>query len=78
MFDLMTTTGVLFGYEVTIPDRNQMQIVEFVVHSPFTDAGATLKMNVATLALVGKSVEQTLVEHVEHYELIASQRSSDG
>jgi len=78
MFDLMTTTGVLFGYEVRIPDRSQMQMVEFVIHSPFTDTGATLLMNVATLAVVGKSVEQTLVEHVEHHERIASRRSSGG
>lgn len=78
MFDLMTTTGVLFGYEVRIPDRSQMQMVEFVIHSPFTDTGATLLMNVATLAVVGKSVEQTLVEHVEHHERIVSRRASGG
>jgi len=78
MFDLMTTTGVLFGYEVRIPDRSQMQMVEFVIHSRFTDMGATLMMNVSTLAVVGKSVEQTLVEHVEHHERIVSRRASGG
>ena len=76
MFDLMTTTGVLFGYEARIPDRSQMQMIEFVIHSPFNDVRATLMINVSTLAVVGKSVEQTLVEHVEHHERIASRRSS--
>jgi hypothetical protein len=77
MFDLMTSTGVLFGYEARIPDRSKMQMVEFTVTSPFTNDAGVLMMNVATLAVLGKSVEQTLVEHVEHYERIAIRRASD-
>ena len=74
----MNSTGVLFGYEVSIPDRSKIQMVEFRVISPFTADANVVTMNVASLALVGKSVEQTLVEHVEHYEGIASRRTSEG
>lgn len=77
MFDLMTSTGVLFGYEVSIPDRSTMQMVEFTVTSPFTEDARVIMMNVASLAVVGKSVEQMLVEHVEHYERIAARRTSE-
>jgi hypothetical protein len=72
MFDLITTTGVLFTYTVNIPDRTQMQMVSFAIESPFTADASMISMNVATLAVVGKSVEQTLVEHVEHYERVAA------
>ena len=67
MFDLMTSTGVLFGYEVRIPDRSKMQMVEFTVTSPFTEDARVIMMNVASLDVVGMSVEQVPVEHVEHY-----------
>ena len=77
MFDLMTSTGVFFAYEVFIPDRSKMQIVEFTVTSPFTADASVVTMNVASLAVLGKSVEQTLVEHVEHYERIAVRRASE-
>jgi hypothetical protein len=77
MFDLMTSTGVLFGYEVRIPDRSKMQMIEFSLTSPFTNEAQIIMVNVATLAVVGKSVEQTLVEHVEHYERIAMRRASE-
>ncbi|TFC26432.1 hypothetical protein E3O53_07890 [Cryobacterium sp. TMT2-18-3] len=76
MFDLLTSSGVLFTYTVNIPDRSQMQLVDFFVDSPFTTASSPVHVNVATLALVGKSVEQILVDHVEHHEAIA-QRSSN-
>jgi hypothetical protein len=76
LFDLMTSTGVLFTYSVNIPDPTEMQIVDFRIDSPFTDSANVLSVNVAALAVVGKSVEQTLVEHVEHYERIASGRES--
>lgn len=68
MFDLITSTGVLFSYSVQIPDRAAMQMVRFTIDSPFTENASVLDANVATLALIGKSVEQMLVEHVEHYE----------
>lgn len=71
MFDLMTSTGVLFTYTASIPDTATMQMVEFAVDSPFTQNAGLIMMNVATLAVLGKSVEQTLVEHVEHYERLA-------
>ena len=45
-----------------------MQMVRFTIDSPFTENASVLDANVATLALIGKSVEQMLVEHVEHYE----------
>jgi hypothetical protein len=77
VFDLMTSTGVLFTYTVTIPDRSKMQMVDFLIESPFTDTASLLSVNVATLAVVGKSVEQTLVEHVEHYERIADPLKKD-
>jgi hypothetical protein len=75
MFDLLTTTGVFFSYEVRIPDRVHMQMVEFTINAPFTENASVLLVNVATLAVVGKSVEQTLVEHVEHHERIAARNS---
>jgi hypothetical protein len=68
MFDLMTSTGVLFNYSVRIPDRSVMQMVEFTIISPYTEGANVILANVASLAIVGKSVEQTLVEHVEFYE----------
>lgn len=71
-FDLITTTGVLFTHTVAIPDRSQMQRVEFTVASPYTTAAAVLNVNVATLAIIGKSVEQVLVENVEHYERLSA------
>lgn len=74
MFDLITTTGILFTYTVSIPDRSQMQMVEFTIESPFTTEAAVLSVNVASLAVVGKSVEQVLVEHVEHYQRLAAPR----
>lgn len=74
MFDLMTTTGVLFTYSVDIPDRTKMQMVRFAIESPYTANANILECNVASLAIVGKSVEQMLVEHVEHYERLALSR----
>ena len=71
MFDLITTTGVLFTYTVRIPDRAVMQMVEFTIDSPYTAGANVILTNVASLAVVGKSVEQTLVEHVEYYERLA-------
>ncbi|TFB91456.1 hypothetical protein [Cryobacterium sp. HLT2-28] len=68
MFDLLTTTGFLFTYSAAVPDPSQMQIVEFTINSPFTEAASVLNVNVSTLAMLGKSVEQLLVDHVEHYE----------
>jgi hypothetical protein len=77
-FDLITSTGVLFTYSVRIPDRATMQMLEFTIHSPFTDGANIVTMNVASLALIGKSVEQTLVEHVEFYEKPANRgRAAD-
>ena len=76
MFDLVTTTGVFFTYTVAIPDRTQMQMVKFTMDSPFTAAAAVLAVNVATLAVVGKPVEQVLVEHVEHYERLTDHREA--
>lgn len=78
MFDLLTASGVLFTYRATIPDRSQMQVVEFIISSPFTENANVIMMNVASLAIVGKSVEQTLVEHVEHYERIAARNKAEG
>lgn len=78
VFDLVTSTGVLFTYDTKIPDPTKMQIGDFKIDSPFTQAANILTVNVATLALVGKSVEQTLVDLVEHYErLAARQRLAD-
>lgn len=74
LFDLMTTTGVLFTYTAAIPDRSQMQMVEFTIDSPFTAAATVLNVNVASLALVGKSVEQVLVEHVERCGRVGSRK----
>ncbi|TFB95728.1 hypothetical protein E3O39_11925 [Cryobacterium sp. MDB2-A-1] len=73
MFDLLTTTGVLFTYTADVPDSSQMQIVEFTINSPFTKAASVLNVNVSTLAMLGKSVEQLLVDHVEHYERRANE-----
>ena len=77
MFDLLTTTGVLFSYSVDIPDRSNMQMVRFTIDSPFTERAPILHSNVATLAMIGKSVEQLLVEHVEHYERISGQSARE-
>jgi hypothetical protein len=49
-----------------------MQMVEFTIDSPFTGSASSLMVNVASLAMIGKSVEQVLVEHVEHYERLAT------
>lgn len=74
VFDLITTTGVLFTYEARIPDKSIMQMVEFTVASPYTNGAQVLSVNVASLALLGKTVEQTLIEHVEHYQRIIDRR----
>lgn len=78
MFDLMTTTGVLFTYTPSIPDPSRMQMVDFAIDSPFTESANVLSVNVATVALLGKTVEQMLVDHVEHYQRIAARRSAGG
>jgi hypothetical protein len=78
MFALITTTGILFSYSVSIPDRSQMQLVELTISSPFTENATVVMTNVASLAMVGKSIEQTLIEHVEHYERIALRNASEG
>jgi hypothetical protein len=67
---------VLFTYSVAIPDRSEMQMVEITISSPFTEPGHVLMVNVATLAVVGKSLEQTLVEHVEHQQRLTQRQSS--
>jgi len=77
MFDLITSTGVLFTYTVRIPDRTVMQIVEFTLDSPFTEGADVITTNVASLATLGISVEQTLVEHVEYCERVAARRAAD-
>jgi hypothetical protein len=77
MFDLITTTGIPFSYSVRIPDRSVMQIVEFTIDSPYTEGANVVFVNVASLALIGKSVEQNLIEHVEHFEGIAARRAAD-
>lgn len=66
MFDLLTTTGVLFTCTAAVPDPSQMQIVEFTINSPFTEVASIV--NVSTLAILGRSVAQMLVAHFEHYE----------
>jgi hypothetical protein len=68
VFDLLTSTGVLFTYTAHIPDPTAAQMVEFSVDSPFTSNAPVIVVNVATLARLGKSVETVLVEHVELYE----------
>jgi hypothetical protein len=78
MFDLMTSTGILFTYVPSIPDRSHMQMVDFTIDSPFTSAANVLTINVATVAMLGKTVEQMLVDHVEHYEAIAAGTSAAG
>jgi hypothetical protein len=75
LFDLVTSTGVLFTYTARIPDRELMQMVEFTIDSPFTAGANVIVANVASLALIGKSVEQTLVEHVEFYERTATREA---
>jgi hypothetical protein len=76
MFDLVTTTGVLFTYVPSIPDESVMQIVDFAIDSPFSDSTRVLSINVATAAMQGKSIEQLLVDHVEHLERIAARRAA--
>jgi hypothetical protein len=76
MFDLITSTGVLFTYTVRIPDRAVMQMVEFTIDAPYTEGANVVLANVASLATLGKSVEQTLVEHVEHYEQLAARNAA--
>ena len=76
MFDLITSTGIPFTYTVRIPDRAVMQIVEFIIESPYTEGDDVLTTNVASLATLGISVEQTLVEHVEYLERVAAKRSA--
>jgi len=70
MFDLITSTGVLFTYTVRIPDRSVMQMVEFTIDSAYTEGVNVVTANVASLAMLGKSVEQLLGEHVEHYQQV--------
>jgi len=77
LFDLMTTTGVLFTYVPSIPDPSTMQMVDFAIYSPFTESASVLSVNVATAAMLGKSIEQLLVDHVEHYEQIAARRAAE-
>jgi len=78
VFDLVTTTGVLFTYVPTIPDRSKIQMVDFAIDSPFTKSAEVLAVNVATAAMLGKSIEQLLVDHVEHCERIAARRAAEG
>ncbi len=54
----MASTGLLFEYEVSIPDRSKMQMVEFRVISPFTADANVVTMNVDTVALVGKALNR--------------------
>lgn len=75
MFDLITSTGVIFSYTEAVPDPQKMQIVEFTVRSPFTERARVLSVNVTTLAMLGKSVEQALVEH--HQRIAERSESSD-
>ena len=76
MLELFTTTGIFFTYTVNIPDRSKMQVVELTIDSPFTGNASVLMVNVASLAIVGKSVESTLIEHVEYYERMAKKDAS--
>jgi hypothetical protein len=78
IFDLMTSTGVLFTYATTIKDPANMQMVSFAIDSPFTDSANELSVNVATIAMLGKTVEQILVDHVEYHQRIAARRSAEG
>ena len=78
MFDLFTSTGVFFTYCVSIPYRSKMHLVELAVKSPFTERANVVVVNVAALALVGRSVETTLIEHVEYYERIAARDAANG
>jgi len=75
---LTASTGSLFGYEVSIPDRSKMKMVEFRVIPPFTADANVVTMNVASLAVAGESAEQTLVEYVKRFERIAAGRASEG
>ena len=76
MFDLVTSTGVLFTYVPSIPDKSKMQMVDFSIDSPYTDPASVLSINVATAAMLGKSIEQLLVDNVEHYERVAARRAA--
>lgn len=78
IYDLMTATGILFTYTTTISDPSRMQIVDFAIDSPFTSPANVLSVNVATVAMLGKTVEQILVDHVEHQQRIAAQRPTEG
>lgn len=76
MLELLTSTGVFFTYTASIPDRSNLQIVEFVIDSPFTASAPVVSVNVSSLALIGKTVEAVLVDHVELYERRASRDST--
>ena len=76
MFDLITSTGVLFTYSPSIPDNSKMQMVDYAINSPFASPASVLSMNVATIAMLGKSVEEILVDHVEHLERVAARRAA--
>ena len=54
----MTSTGVVFGYEVSIPDRSKIQMVEFRMISPFHADANVVTVNVASVALVGKALNR--------------------
>ena len=68
MHELLTSTGVFFTYTAAIPDRAKLQIVEFTIDSPFTANAPVVAVNVSSLALIGRTVETVLADHVEHYE----------
>jgi hypothetical protein len=73
----MTTTGILFTYTTSIRDPSKMQLVDFAIDSPFTNPADVLSVNVATLAMLGKTVEQILVDHVEHQQRVAARRAAE-
>ena len=57
MFDPITGTGVLFNYTVGNPDRSAMQVDNFQINSPCRETANALSVNVASVAVIGKSVE---------------------
>ena len=65
MVDLIATTGVLFTYSASIPDKPAIQKVDFTINSPRIEGAIVMMTNVASIAILGRSVEQTSVEHVE-------------
>jgi hypothetical protein len=78
MFDLRRSTGILFTYVPSIPHRSHMQMVDFTIDLPFTSSANVLTIDVSTVAMLGKTIEQMLVDHVEHYEAIAAGSSAAG